>query len=140
MQERESLKQEMSLGQELRQRREALRIELRDVVNATNISIRYLQAIENDKYSELPGGIINRSFIRNFARRIRYDEVRAIRLYEEQFGVKGVPTPPHFDYGDVKGFPSLGEDELLENPLVNVLLVLIVLAAVTFAVYYYLRY
>lgn len=81
-----------TLGQELRQRREALGKTLDDISKATNIAVRFLHAIERDDYRELPGDIYNRSFIRQLARAIDYDENRALQLYERQSGSPRIPT------------------------------------------------
>ncbi len=81
-----------TLGQELKQQREACGKSLEEISRATNITIRFLQAIERDDYRELPGELYNRSFIRQFARAIGYDEARAIQLYERQSGSPRIPT------------------------------------------------
>lgn len=81
-----------TLGQELKQRREALGKKLEDISKATNIAVRFLHAIERDDYRELPGDIYNRSFIRQLAKAIDYDENRALQLYERQSGSPRIPT------------------------------------------------
>jgi cytoskeleton protein RodZ len=74
----------LSLGQELKKAREERGIMLTDIAGATHISLRFLQAIENDSYDVLPGGVFNRAFVRKFARTVGFDEEQAVRLYEEQ--------------------------------------------------------
>ena len=70
-----------SLGQQLRRAREALGVSLRDVSEQTRITMRHLEAIEADEYKHLPGGIFNKSFIKSYARHVRFDEARALELY-----------------------------------------------------------
>ncbi len=81
-----------TLGQELKQQREARGKSLEEISRVTNIAIRFLHAIERDDYRELPGELYNRSFIRQFSRAIGYDEDRALQLYERQSGSPRIPT------------------------------------------------
>lgn len=88
-----------SLGQQLRRAREALGVSLRDVSEQTRITMRHLEAIEADDYKQLPGGIFNKSFIKSYARAVRFDEQRALELYartarERGEGIDEVLTSP----------------------------------------------
>jgi cytoskeleton protein RodZ len=78
-----------SLGQQLRRAREALGVSLRDVSEQTRITMRHLEAIEADEYKHLPGGIFNKSFIKSYARAVRFDERRALELYERTARERG---------------------------------------------------
>lgn len=73
-----------TLGEELKQRREARGITLADISEATRIGTRFLKAIESDNYSVLPGGIFTRSFIRAYAREVGMDEDEALALYQHE--------------------------------------------------------
>ena len=81
-----------SLGQQLRRAREALGVSLRDMSEQTRITMRNLEAIEADEYKDLPGGIFNKSFIKSYARHIRFDEQRALALYERTMRERGEGT------------------------------------------------
>ena len=50
-----------SFGENLRRERELRGIELREMADATKISIRFLQALEQDRVDILPGGIFQRA-------------------------------------------------------------------------------
>ena len=78
-----------SLGQQLKQSREEKGISLQEIAESTHISIRFLQAIENDAYDVLPGGVFNRAFVRKFARQVGFDEEQAVNLYQEQWQEQG---------------------------------------------------
>jgi cytoskeleton protein RodZ len=82
-----------TLGEELRQRRENKGLSLREVSDATHIGSRFLQAIESDDYSILPGGIFNRGFVRSYARYVGLDEEQALVLYNQQLEAKGGEAP-----------------------------------------------
>jgi len=89
-----------SLGQQLRRAREARGVSLRDVSEQTRITMRHLEAIEADDYKHLPGGIFNKSFIKSYARHVRFDEQRALELYARTARERGestdeVATTPH---------------------------------------------
>jgi cytoskeletal protein RodZ len=70
-----------NIGEKLRLAREASGIPLRQIAEETRISIRYLEAIESGDFQRLPGGMFNRSFIRAYARCIKYDEAEALEIY-----------------------------------------------------------
>lgn len=70
-----------SLGEKLRQAREAKGLSLRDVADQTRIAHNYLEAIENDNYKTLPGGIFNKGFVRSFAKAVGIDEKEALADY-----------------------------------------------------------
>jgi cytoskeletal protein RodZ len=83
---------EGSLGEQLRRAREARGVSLREVSEQTHITMRNLEAIEADDFKELPGGIFNRSFVKSYARHIRFDEQRALDLYERTARAGGFQT------------------------------------------------
>ena len=56
-----------SLGQRLRDERLRQHKELRPIADELRIGSRYLEAIEADDWSKLPGGFFNRSFVRQYA-------------------------------------------------------------------------
>ena len=65
-------------GESLRREREMRGVSLEEISVATKISIRFLQAIENEELSKLPGGIFTRSFVRTYARYLGLDEERVL--------------------------------------------------------------
>jgi transcriptional regulator with XRE-family HTH domain len=84
-----------TLGEELRQARENKGISLRQISDATHIGIRFLQAMEQDNYKILPGGIFNRAFVKNFARYVGVDEEHALAKYQQQLDeLGGEPSRP----------------------------------------------
>jgi cytoskeleton protein RodZ len=63
-----------SFGENLRRERELRGATLPEIANATKIAVRYLQALEDDQFDRLPGGIFNRGFVRAVARYLKLDE------------------------------------------------------------------
>jgi cytoskeleton protein RodZ len=56
-------------------------ISLREIAESTKISIRFLQAIEEGDFKQLPGGIYNTSYIRQYAREIGFEETALLAYY-----------------------------------------------------------
>jgi transcriptional regulator with XRE-family HTH domain len=69
-------------GEQLKRERELRGVSLEEVAAATRIPPKFLEAIENEKWSELPGGVFNRGFIRSVARFLGLDEDNMVAEYE----------------------------------------------------------
>jgi cytoskeleton protein RodZ len=121
----------LSLGQELKKAREERGIMLTDIASATHISLRFLQAIENDSYDVLPGGVFNRAFVRKFARSVGFDEEQAVRLYEEQLVEMGGEPQRRYYTGVEEIEPSSSSG----NGLVLSFLALVILAGGAYFAY-----
>jgi cytoskeletal protein RodZ len=57
-------------------------VSLRQVADSTKISMLFLQAIENEQFAKLPGGVFNRSYIRQYAAAAGIPEESLLRKYE----------------------------------------------------------
>lgn len=74
-------------------------ISLGEIAESTRIPIRYLDAIEQGKYSNLPGGTYNISYIRQYARAVGYNETELVKYYCDTTGYElngpneGEPEP-----------------------------------------------
>lgn len=88
-----------TLGQELKKRREEKGLTIKQVAANTLVGVRFLQAIEDDDYGALPGGIFNRAFVRKYASQVALDELTAIQLYEEQLSQQGGESTRKFEMG-----------------------------------------
>jgi len=65
-----------SFGDNLRRERELRGISLREIAEGTKISVRFLQALEEDRLGVLPGGLFPRSFVKQYAQFIGLDPER----------------------------------------------------------------
>lgn len=63
-----------SFGAHLKREREQRKISLEDVSLSTKIGTRFLQALEEEHFDLLPGGIFNKGFVRAYARHLGLDE------------------------------------------------------------------
>jgi len=75
-----------TFGEELRRERELRRVSLREISEATKISLRHLEALERNDFQHLPGGVFNRGFVRAYAQFIGIDPEAMVNAYllEEQ--------------------------------------------------------
>ncbi|QQS46184.1 MAG: DUF4115 domain-containing protein [Acidobacteriota bacterium] len=124
-----------SLGQELKKARENRGITLHEIADATNIGVRFLQAIENDTYDILPGGVFNRAFVKKFANIVNYDEAQALQLYDEQVGETGNDTVRR-SYSPIEDLDARAGSG---NGLLISLLALIILTAGAYLAYEYFK-
>src|SRR5712691_11492200 len=72
-------------GQMLRETRERQGISLRQIANATKISVGVLEALERNDIAKLPGGIFGRAFVRNYAIEVGLDPEATIEDFITQF-------------------------------------------------------
>jgi cytoskeleton protein RodZ len=69
-------------------------VSLEDIAGHTKISLRFLRAIEEEEFDKLPGGIFSRSYLRQYAAAIRYDEAQLLAHFDRQMNSPaGVETP-----------------------------------------------
>ena len=80
-----------SFGEQLRQAREAKHITLQEIAATTKISCRALQALEDEHFNQLPGGIFNKGFVRAYARYVGLDEEKMLAAYLAAAKVDGSP-------------------------------------------------
>lgn len=82
-----------SFGEKLKLEREKKKMTLEDISTTTKISTRMLHALEEDKFTQLPGGIFNKGFVRAYARTLGLDEDQTIADYLEASGEAPPPRP-----------------------------------------------
>ncbi len=68
-------------GEHLKREREMRGVSLDEVCAATRIGTRFLEALENEQWQQLPGGVFNRGFVRAVARFLGLDEDGMVAEY-----------------------------------------------------------
>lgn len=98
-------------------------VTLEEIAAATRISTRFLEALENEHWEELPGGVFNRGFIRSVARFLGLDEDALVAEYALE--TRNQPPPRMIELETPSAMPRSW------RPLIAavVLLVLIVVGA-----------
>jgi cytoskeleton protein RodZ len=75
-----------SFGQRLKTEREKRAITLEQISSSTKIGTRMLQAIEDENFDQLPGGVFNKGFVRSYARHVGLNEDQTVADYLEAIG------------------------------------------------------
>src|SRR5579863_9911166 len=70
-----------TFGQHLKREREMRDVSLDEISAATRIATRFLRAIENEQWDQLPGGVFNRGFVRAVAHYLGLDEENIVAEY-----------------------------------------------------------
>jgi|SRR6267154_2286244 len=90
-----------NFGDALKRQRELREISLREISDATKINIRYLEALEQNRFDVLPGGLFNKGFIRAYATYIGVDCEETVNSYLEELATRAsgtadgtAPAPP----------------------------------------------
>ena len=68
-------------GDKFRKAREKKELSFDDVSNVTKIGSRMLQAIEEEHFDQLPGGVFNKGFIRAYAKHLGLNDEEAVTDY-----------------------------------------------------------
>jgi cytoskeletal protein RodZ len=70
-----------TFGESLKRERELRGVSLEEISAATRIATRFLRAIEDEQWAQLPGGVFNRGFVRAVARYLGLDEENTVAEY-----------------------------------------------------------
>jgi cytoskeleton protein RodZ len=81
-----------NFGERLKRERELREVTLEEITQATRIGPRFLEALENEDWAQLPGGVFNRGFVRSVARYLGLDEEAFLAEYDLAHGAQ-VPPP-----------------------------------------------
>jgi cytoskeleton protein RodZ len=71
-----------NFGERLKRERDMREVSLDELSKSTRISSRFLQALENEDWGKLPGGIFGHGFVRTIARYLGLDEEALLSEYD----------------------------------------------------------
>ena len=126
-----------TLGEKLREAREARHISLSEVAEQTRISPYYIEAIERDDYKPLPGGIFNKGFVKSFAKFVGVDENEALADYLNALTIE---NPNATDEPKSYRPEVLTDDTSSRTGVPTVLIAVVILGAMTAIVLVGLKY
>jgi len=84
-----------NFGERLKRERELREVTLEEITSATRIGPRFLEALENEDWVKLPGGVFNRGFVRAVARYLGLDEEALLAEYDLAHGTQVPPANEH---------------------------------------------
>lgn len=94
-----SSKRAQELELDLPRFRKRAGVSLEQIAHSTKIGSRFLEAIESERFDQLPGGIFTTSYLRQYALAIGYDEGALVAFCDQKMNpvepaVKPAPAEP----------------------------------------------
>jgi cytoskeleton protein RodZ len=120
-----------SFGERLQREREMRGITLEEISESTKITSRCLQALEEEEFDKLPGGIFNKGFVRAYAHYLGIDEDQAVADFVVASG--GEPDQPLPDPPEPRAV-TLGQQRAEGNPNWRAIALVVVLLVTAVAV------
>ncbi len=81
-------------GERLKREREMREVSMDELTKATRISTRFIEALENEDWEKLPGGVFGHGFVRSIARYLGLDEEALLGEYDLARAEKAQPPAP----------------------------------------------
>jgi len=116
-------------GSKLREARERKGVSLRQIANATKISVGQLEALERGDISRLPGGIFSRAFVRSYAIEVGLEPEETIRDFIAQFPGDSV-TAGHAASTQIEDSEALDSDRRVATTFLRLIGISAPIAAV----------
>jgi transcriptional regulator with XRE-family HTH domain len=82
-----------TFGERLKRERELREVSLEEIAKGTRIAERFLEALENEQWEKLPGGVFGRGFVRSIARYLGLSEENLLSEYDLARGESANPPP-----------------------------------------------
>ena len=83
-----------NFGERLKRERELREVSMEELTKATRISTRFVEALENEDWAKLPGGVFGHGFVRTIARYLGLDEEAFLSEYDSARAEHSAPPPP----------------------------------------------
>jgi cytoskeleton protein RodZ len=81
-------------GARLKREREMREVSIDELTKATRISARFIEALENEDWEKLPGGVFGHGFVRSIARYLGLDEEALLAEYDLARAETAQPIAP----------------------------------------------
>ncbi|HVF62034.1 MAG TPA: helix-turn-helix domain-containing protein [Thermoanaerobaculia bacterium] len=120
----------VSFGTWLRRQREMRGVDLRDIAERTKISLRYLEAMEDDRFDILPAPIFAKGFLREYAKHVGLSPDEVVNHF------LAVHQPPAGDAEPVVARERSGRGRSLVQMLLLALAALLLLGLVAVLAYW----
>jgi cytoskeletal protein RodZ len=113
-----------SLGQELKKQRESRNISIDEMASSTKIVSRYLEALEQDRFDDMPAGFFVKGILRTYAAYVGLDENEVV----EKYRAAGLLDEPVKAKGQSRAHPDTAEKRKIMPWLIAGVAVLVVIA------------
>jgi cytoskeletal protein RodZ len=80
-----------TFGERLKRERELREVTVKEIASATRIAPKFLEALENEDWHKLPGGVFGRGFVRSIARYLGLSEENLLSDYDLARGETSIP-------------------------------------------------
>jgi len=82
-----------TFGERLKRERELREVTVHEIASATRIAAKFLEALENEQWEKLPGGVFGRGFVRSIARYLGLSEEDLLSEYDLARGESTASAP-----------------------------------------------
>lgn len=132
-----------SIGESLRQERLRRDLDLEQISRELKISSRFLEAIEDERFEKLPGGVFAKSFVRQYARYLGLDDDEYAAAVQHAVQPQGPPAagetpnvpPVEIALPKVEEWQSIGERRINWSSSLPALALVVVAMLVCSGVY-----
>jgi cytoskeleton protein RodZ len=121
-------------GDKLREARERRGLSLRQIANATKISMMTLEALERNDMKRLPGGIFTRAFVRSYALEVGLDPDQAIEEFMGQIPHDPAVAQSHPTTLQIEDHESVESDRRMASTFLRLILISVPIAV--FVIYF----
>ena len=83
-----------TFGERLKRERELREVSINEIASATRIAPKFLEALENEQWNKLPGGVFGHGFVRSIARYLGLNEEDFLSEYDMARVEANAPAPP----------------------------------------------
>lgn len=97
-------KPNLTHGVDLSVYRQKAGISLEQVAAKTKISMRFLRAIESEDFAQLPGGIFNTNYLRQYAETIGMNEHELFERYRKKMNIGNVELEKREPTSETRSF------------------------------------
>jgi cytoskeletal protein RodZ len=86
-----------NFGERLKREREMREVSMDELTKATRISVRFVEALENEDWAKLPGGVFGHGFVRTIARYLGLNEEALLGEYDSARAEHLAAAPPKLE-------------------------------------------
>lgn len=126
----------MGFGRDLQQQRMSRGVELEAIAESSRVSIRHLRALEDERRSDLPGGVFNKGILRSYCQVVGLEE----REWLDRFATSDLNASNEPDWAafaeNVKQH-RLSQARSRDRRWLGVFVMLIVLAALAWVAWHF---